>query len=134
MFMRLILLGITLFFAVAANGQLLVAVSSPRVTGNTVVISLAMKNGLPEIVESARAAVFLLDDQGKMLNQATRWVIGGDALKTGLPAGGTNTFNFVMTSAKPITSTNLTAKVTFSRIVLEGGKLADPIKSVKIEH
>jgi hypothetical protein len=37
----------------------------------------------------------------------------------------TNAFHFVVTADKPFTTTNLTAKVSFSRVVLEGGKLAD---------
>jgi predicted anti-sigma-YlaC factor YlaD len=47
-----------------------------------------------------------------------------------LAAGATNVFNFVVTASKPFTRTNLTAKVTFSRVVLEGGKLADVAKQV----
>ncbi len=30
-------------------------------------------------------------------------------------------------------STNLTAKVQFSRVILEGGKLADPIRDVQFQ-
>jgi hypothetical protein len=91
-----------------------------------------MKNGLADKVESARAVCFLLDEQGKMLGQATRWVIGGAEDKPGLAAGATNVFHFVITSDKPFAATNPTAKVQFSRIVLEGGKLADPQRDVGI--
>ena len=47
------------------------------------------------------------------------------------PKRGT-TFNFVITSSQPFTTTNLTARVNFSRVVLEGGKLADVNKSVNV--
>ena len=56
-----------------------------------------------------------------------------DKDRLALPAGATNAFNFVIASDKPFTSTNLTAKVQFNRVVLEGGKLADVNKDVKIE-
>ena len=95
---------------------------------------LALKNNFAEKIESARAAVFLLDPQGKMIVNATKWVIGGGEGKPGLAAGATNVFHFVITSHKPFTTTNLTAKVNFNRVVLEGGKLADVSKNVQIQQ
>jgi hypothetical protein len=78
------------------------------------------------------AAVFLFDEQGKMVGQATRWVIGGAKDKPGLAAGATNAFHFVIAAEKPFTTTNLTAKVNFNRVVLAGGKLADANKDVTV--
>jgi hypothetical protein len=86
-------------------------------------VPLALKNNFAEKIESARAAVFLLDPQGKMVGRSTKWVIGGSEDRPGLAAGATNAFHFVITSNKPFTTTNLTAKVSFNRVVLEGGKL-----------
>ena len=123
---------ILLSAVLVARAQLAVTLSAPKVTGRKAVVSLAMKNGLADQVESARAVCFLLDEQGKMLGQATRWVIGGAEDKPGLAAGATNDFQFVITSDKPFAATNPTAKVQFSRIVLEGGKLADPQRDVGI--
>ena len=123
-----------LFAAVTAQAQLSVTVSSPKVVGQKTVVPLAMRNDLTEKIESARAVVFLLDEQGKMVGQGTRWVIGGNNDKPGLAAGATNAFHFVIASDKPFATTNLTAKVTFSRVVLEGGRVADVNTSVQIEH
>jgi hypothetical protein len=89
-----------------------------------------MKNGLAQKIESARAVCFLLDDTGKMIGQSAKWVIG--QTKTGLASGATNSFNFVITSPQPFTTTNLTAKVSFIRMVLDGGKLADIRQSVNV--
>jgi hypothetical protein len=50
------------------------------------------------------------------------------------PPRATNFFNFVVATAKPLTTSNLTAKVSFSRVVLEGGKLADASRDVQIER
>lgn len=112
------------------EAQLAVTVSPPKVTGQKAVVQLATKNNFTNTVESARAVCFLLDDQGKMVGQSTKWVIGGTRSKPGLPAGATNIFNFVITSRQPFTTTNLTAKVSFSRVVLAGGQVANANKSV----
>ena len=69
-----------------------------------------------------------------LVGQSTRWVIGGSQDKPGLAAGATNAFHFVIASDKPFATTNLTAKVTFSRVVLEGGKVADVKKNVQVEQ
>lgn len=117
--------------ATAAHGQLLVRVWPPKVAGQKAVVPLAMTNGLAFKVESARAVVFLLDEQGKMVAQATRWIVGE---KTGLPPGATLAFHFVVASDRPFPTTNLTAKVTVSRLVLQGGKSANVNRDVKVEQ
>ena len=118
---------------VAAQAQLFVTVSPPKVVGQKAVVPLAMRNDFSEGIQSARAVVFLLDEQGKTVGQpTTRWVIGGSQDKPSLAAGATNTFHFVIASDKPFATTNLTAKVTFSRMVLEGGRMADAAREVVI--
>ena len=115
-----------------AQAQLAVTVSPPKVTGQKVVVPLAMTNNLAEPVASARAVCFLLDEQGKMVGQSTKWVIGGSKDRPALPAKSGTTYNFVITSSQPFVTTNLTAKVSFSRVVIDGGKLADANKAVTI--
>jgi len=131
-------LGIILFYLlglVAASAQIIVTVSSPKIVALKAVVPLAITNGFSERIESARAVVFLLDEHGKTVGPpTTRWVIGGSADEPGLAAGATNTFHFVIASDKPFATTNLTAKVNFTRLVLEGGKVADVNKTVQIEH
>lgn len=114
-----------------AQAQLAVTVSPPKLAGQKAVVQLKLKNDFTNAVQSARAVCFLLDDQGRMVGQSTKWVIGQN--KTGLEPKGETTFNFVITSPQPFTTTNLTAKVSFSRVVLDGGKLADAAKDVRIE-
>ena len=128
------------FCAFIAQAQLAVTVSPLKVTGQKAIVPLALKNNFPEQIESARAVVFLLDEQGKAVGQpTTRWVIGGSEAKPGLAAGATNAFYFVLPLAEtnsrqsvPSVPTNLTAKVSFTRVVLEGGKLADVNQAVQI--
>lgn len=117
-----------------ATAQLAVMVSPVKVTGQKAVVQLKMKNGLAAKVESARAVCFLLDEQGKMVGQSTKWVIGGVKDRPPLEPKSETTFNFVVTSPQPFTTTNLTAKVSFSRVVLNGGKLADMRQDVMVSE
>ena len=113
-----------------AVAELTVRVSPPKITGQKAIVLLAIENHFPTKIESVRAAIFILDETGKMLAQGTQWIIGGSKDKPGLSAGSTNVFQFVVTSDKPLT-TNVTSKVVVNRIVLEGGNLARP-NDVKI--
>ncbi len=129
----------SLFYSVAlllcpllTRAQLAVTVSAQKVVAQKAAIPLLMRNDFTEKVESARAVVFLMDEQGKMVGQATQWVIGGSPGKSGLAAGGTNSFHFVVATVKPFVTTNLTAKITFTRVVLASGKLADTTKDVHV--
>jgi hypothetical protein len=124
------LLCAVLLCATGASAQLAVTVWPVKISGSKAVVSLAMKNNLASKVESARAVCFLLDDRGKMVGESTKWVIG----KSGLEPKGETTFNFVVASPRPFTTTNLTAKVSFSRLVLEGGKVIDATQNVQMKR
>lgn len=115
------------------HAQLDVAVSPPKLTANKALVSLAMKNNFTEKIESARAEVFLLDDRGKIVGQSTKWVIGGDTKEPSMASGATNVFFFVIQSKKSFATTNLTSKVTFTRLVLGGGKAIDANQNVEIK-
>jgi hypothetical protein len=131
---RHIIFYLVLFCTIAVSAQLAVTVSSPKISDQKAVIELKMKNGFAEKIESARAICFLLDEQDKMVGESTKWVIGGTKNRPALkPKDGTS-FNFVITSSQPFTTTNLTAKVGFTRVVLEGEKLADPKTDVQIQN
>jgi hypothetical protein len=125
---------IPLFYIVTAQAQLAVTVSPPKIADQKAVVELKMKNGLTEKIESARAICFLLDDQGKMVGESSKWVIGGTKSRPALDPKKETSFNFVITSSQPFTTTNFTAKVSFSRMVLEGEKLADPKADVQIQN
>ncbi len=128
-----IMLSILAFANTLCRADLIVTPSAPKTTGNKTIVTLGLKNTYAQPIESARATLFLLDEQGKMIGLSTKWVIGGERGATNLAAGATNVFNFVITSADPLTSTNLTAKVSFNRMVLEGGRLTNPNKEVTVE-
>jgi hypothetical protein len=126
------LLAAWLLCPMLATAQLAVTVMPPKVIGQKAIVSLALTNNLAVKVESARAVCFLLDDQGKMVGQSTKWVVGGTKDRPALEPKAEATFNFVVTSPQPFTTTNLTAKISFSRVVLDGGKLADVQRDVSM--
>ncbi len=112
-----------------AHANLVVRVGEPKTTGGKAVTKLEMKNTFKANIESARAVVFLIDDHGKVVGQTTRWVIGGTKDKPALAPDAKTTFNFVVPTDKPFTKT----KVSFNRVILEGGKTVDVNKDVTIE-
>jgi len=80
--------AVLLLCPLLANAALVVTVDQPKISGSKAVVTLTMKNTLTEQIESARAAVFLLDEQGKMVGQSTKWVIGSgpNNAKSALPS------------------------------------------------
>jgi hypothetical protein len=119
-------------FCGTAQAQLTVDVSPPKAAGRKVVVLLAIKNGFAKSIDSARAVVFVSDEEGKVVARDTRWIIGGGSKLPPLAAGATNVVNFVVSADKPIATTNLTVKVSFTRFVLEGDEQADISKAVII--
>lgn len=117
---------------VIAQAQLKVTVLPTKIADQKAVVEMKIKNDFAAQVESARAICFLLDAQGKLVGESAKWVIGGIKHRAALEAKSEISFNFVITGNQPFTTTNLTAKVNFSRIVLEGEKLADPKIDVQI--
>lgn len=102
----------------SAQAKLMVKMDEPKRAGNKAIIKLTMKNTFQEKVESARATIFLLDDRGKAVGQSARWVIGGTKDKPPLAPDASVTYTFVIATDKPFTTT----KITFTHIILEGGK------------
>jgi len=128
------LLCFALICSIKVQAQLAVTVSPPKVIGQKAIVTLVMKNDFTENIKSARAACFLMDEQGTMIGQSAKWVINANQNKVGLLAGATNEFNFVITSSQPFTTTNLTAKVSFSRVIWDNGQVADVLKTVSVKQ
>ena len=128
-FMFIGVIGLCAVFAVA-NAELSVKVEESKPAGTKAIVKLTMKNTYATTVESARAVVFLLDDNGKVVGQKTEWVIGGTKDRPPLAPNGTNVFNFVIPTDKPYTK----PQVTFTRIILEGGQVVEAGKGFQIEQ
>ena len=118
----------------ASQAQLSVTVLPMKITGQKAIVPLALKNGYADKIESTRAVVFLMDEQGQMVGTKTDWIIGGTKERPALESGKETTYNFVVTATRPLVSTNLTTKVTVSRLILDGGKAGDVNKDVQIQN
>lgn len=73
----IVLIVFCLFWNIVAHAQFSVTVSPVKSIGRKAVVKLEMNNGFPEKIDSVRAVCFLLDGQGAMAGQVTKWVIGG---------------------------------------------------------
>jgi hypothetical protein len=122
-------IGATLAFivvlATSVRADLMVTTEPVKVAGQEAIVKLDMRNTFKRKVESARAAVFLMDQKGVVVGHAVKWVITGQKNLPALPPGGTNQFNFVVPLNKPVAGTNLTAKVQFNRVICDNGRLAN---------
>ena len=112
-----------------ANGALVLKVGEPKTYGQKTIIKMELQNTFTNNIESVRAVVFLLDDNGKIVGQETRWIVGGTKERPALAPMAKTTFHFVVPSIKPFSKT----KVTVTRIVLEGGTLANIHRDVQME-
>lgn len=131
-----------LVFAMPLWADFQVAVVATESTPSKSVVKIKARNNFDQNVKAARAWVFLMDDQGKVVGQNAQWIIGGDSSdgpqesegrKTGAPlepekeAEYSIAVNHSSQGANPPTQT----KITFSRIILADGTLVNPHKSVE---
>lgn len=115
---------------IPAQAKLSVEVAEPKQAASKVVVKLTIKNQFAEKVESVRATIFLMDAQGKVVGQTTQWIIGGTKDRPELKSDATATYNFVITTDKPFTK----AQLLFNRVILEGGKVAEPKGAAEITY
>ena len=118
------------------RAELVVTPSRPQVVGDTVVVTLQLRNDLEEPIEAARAVVFLQSEDGKLLDHRAQWVIGGRTGGASLEPGATKTFLFVLTRRSLRARTRidgLQSQVMFNRLVLAGGRIGSVKRDVKVE-
>jgi len=119
------ILGWLFLGMLTVQAQLAVTVSPVKITGQRVIVPLALTNHLPQSVESARAMCAVLDAQGKMVGQSAKWVIGGAPNRPALSPQAGTTYNFVITSPRPLETTNLTTRIVLNRVILEHGQITN---------
>jgi len=132
-----IMVFLTPFFAYAT---LEVGVTT-ETTGNKALVKISVKNNFTQSLKAARAWVILLDDKGKIVGQKAQWLnnpkkdkkkkAGNKKRKSNkthvnLEAGDTLEASVVVNIIRPVADT----KLTFSRIILGDGTLADVRKSL----
>ena len=115
------------FLSGAAFANLEVSVASLESASNKTLVKLDTKNTFDQGIKDARAWVFLMDADGKVVGNQAQWIIGGDSSeKEPLKAEDSQTFKVaISTTSKP-----MTVKVTFSKIILADGTKVNPHKSL----
>lgn len=120
-----------------ASANLSVDVSLAQSTENKAVVELKAKNTFGQDVKAARAWVFLFDADGKVVGNKAQWLSAtpdstGSEENTApnqqllLEADKESTYAVAVDAQrKPVS-----AKVTFSRIILADGSMPNPQKSV----
>jgi hypothetical protein len=125
----LFLLPALLFLTIHAEASLVVTANEPHSTGTKAIVKLTMQNTYTNMVESARAAVFLLDETGKVVGQTAQWVIGGNKDKPALAPDASTVYYVTVPADRPYKK----AKVLVTRIVLEGGKVVEAGKGFELK-
>jgi hypothetical protein len=121
---------LVLSIAITMAQPLVVKVSPLKVVGQKALVELTITNQGTNRIEAARAICFVQDQDGRMVGQSAKWVIGQN--KTGVEPKGQAKFNFVITAPHPLVATNLTARVRFSRLILQDGKQVNPENNIII--
>jgi hypothetical protein len=123
---------LVLFFCLPpalAQADLEVNVYKPQVFTKMAVVKMELQNTFTNNIKSTQAAVFLLDDVGKVVGQKSRWICGGPDERPGIASNSKTTFFFVVPEDKPFTK----AKVLVTCINFDNGKTANVVKEVKIK-
>lgn len=77
--MKIVTVIVSLLWAVALSAQIEVSVSSIESQSNKSVVRLEASHQFTKDVKDARAWVFLLDAEGKVVGNQAHWIIGGDS-------------------------------------------------------
>ncbi len=115
--------------AITAPAALVVQVAPPKSTGSMAIVKMDLQNTYSEKIQGARAAMFLINDQGKVVGQLAKWIIGGGKDTKALDATAKTSYNFVVATDKPFVK----AKLIVTQILLDGGKPAS-LKEVQIQY
>tara|TARA_B100001093_G_C26246347_1_gene766621 strand:- start:20 stop:433 length:414 start_codon:yes stop_codon:yes gene_type:complete len=127
-----ILLAFLLFLSASLHANLEVSITEQVSSGNKGLVKLKMANKFDQGIRGARAWVFLMDDEGKVVGNKAEWLVGGteenlQKSPNGLQSGEELETSMVVDTQKPFTKT----KVTLSKLILNDGKSVDPRKYLK---
>lgn len=89
-------------------------------------VGLKLKNTFTQEIRSARVWVLAIDSDGKVAGTKAQWIVGGDTSSPGLSEDAEENYLVPIQAERPFS----TAKVTFSRIILEDGSSPNPKTSV----
>lgn len=101
--------------------------SSGESSPNKSLVVLSAKNTFSQPIRSAKAWVFAMDAEGRVVGSKSAWIIrpsntGIDSTDYGLDADQEAEFNIVLDTERSMVS----SKVTFTKIILADGTSVDP--------
>ncbi len=120
-----------LYYSPTLRANLEVALTSTESTANKSLVKFKAKNTFSQGIQGARAWVFLMDNEGKVVGQKAQWVIGGKKEKDSLEIDNESEYSVVVDTKSKPTQT----KITFSKLILADGSSVNPQKHVvKLEE
>lgn len=129
------LLLFTLLTASNLPAQLQIGITETKTTQNKTLVTVKAKNTFNQCINNARIWVFAMDKDGKVVGQKATWLKSADDRELLLLTADPNTpeaeeektFNVVVDTQSEAVDT----KITFSRIIMADGTLANVQRSVE---
>jgi hypothetical protein len=120
----------------AAYARLEVRLLETKQSGNKSLVKLELNNTYDQAIKDARAWVFLMDEEGKVVGNKAAWIIGGDRAEPGnrnrvhspLKKDEKNEYTLAIDTlrCKEEDESPFKAKITFTRIILADGTPVNP--------
>ena len=129
---------VLLLLPLATYAQLEVRLLETQQSGNKSLVKLELNNTYDQAIKDARAWVFLMDEEGKVVGNKAAWIIGGEKsgpenrVQPPLKKGEKNEYTLAMDMlrSKKEDESPFKAKITFSRIILADGTPVNPQEAV----
>jgi hypothetical protein len=126
-----------LLLSLTVHAQLEVRLLETKQSGNKSLVKLELNNTYDQAIKDARAWVFLMDEDGKVVGNKAAWIIGGDRAESGnrvqlpLDKGEKNEYTLAMDTlrSREEDESPFKAKITFSRVILADGTSVNPQKA-----
>ena len=127
-----------LLLPLATYAQLEVRLLETKQSGNKSLVKLELNNTYDQAIKDARAWVFLMDEEGKVVGNQASWIIGGEKLESKntvrppLEKGEKNEYTLAMDTlrSREEDESPFKAKITFSRVILADGTSVNPQEAV----
>ena len=76
-------LHLALLLTLTVYAQLEVCLLETKQSGSKSLVKLELNNTYDQAIKDARAWVFLMDEEGKVVGNKAAWIIGGDRVEPG---------------------------------------------------
>ena len=136
-FKLLLIIVVFIVTALCANAHIEFRLTETEQVGQKALIKLELNNTYGQALKGARVWVFLMDQDGRVVGEKAQWIVGGnnatktDSQNSTLESGKRNEYAVAVNTlrAQKEDEEPFTAKVTFSRLILNDGTLLNPQKA-----